>query len=149
MTQDKEQTSMKAPPQTRVIYELGKKFTRQFDTTSEMLADRRAKFTITMNTPDRESDLIETTGIDTTNFEKNAIVQWAHDYRALPVGKCIALDRHPDRIIATVEFATADLNPFAEQVYKMVKAGFLNACSIGFRPLEWSYDDVRGGVNFI
>jgi hypothetical protein len=65
-----------------------------------------------------------------------------------PVARCVRLDRFPDRLIALAEFATEDLNPMAEQVFRMIKAGFLQACSIGFRPLRWSYNEARGGLDF-
>jgi HK97 family phage prohead protease len=78
----------------------------------------------------------------------NPTVPWAHDYRSLPVAKCISIDRYPDKLVAVCQFATADMNPMAEQVYRMVKAGFLNACSIGFRPIRWSYNEARGGIDF-
>lgn len=121
---------------------------KQFDVEVESLADRRVRFVVTTSTPDREKDVVVTTGIDTSAYEKNGVVMWAHDYRQLPVGRCVAIERGPDKMICTVEFATADMNPLAEQVYRMIKAGFLKACSIGFRPLTWDYDDERGGVDF-
>jgi len=34
-----------------------------------------------------------------------------------------------------VTFATAEQNPFAESVFRLVDGGFLNACSVGFKPL--------------
>lgn len=109
---------------------------------------RLAKFIITTQSPDREADVVITAGIDTSNFEKNGVVPFAHDYKSLPVAKCVSIERHETKLIAVCEFATADMNPVAEQVYRMVKAGFLSAASIGFRPLEWVYNEVRGGVDF-
>lgn len=122
---------------------------KQFDVVAEPIDDRRIRFTVTTNTPDREGDILETGGIDTAAYEHNSIVMYAHDYKQLPIGRAVAIERFPNRLVATVEFAPADMNPFAEQVYRLVKAGFLKACSIGFRPVEWEYDEVRGGVNFL
>lgn len=122
---------------------------KQFTTEVEALADRRVKFTVTTSTPDRERDVLETVGIDTASYERNPVVQWAHDYKSLPIGRCVAIERSATRLVATVEFASAELNPMADQIFRMVKAGFINACSIGFRPLEWTYDEDRGGVNFL
>ncbi len=109
---------------------------------------RRVKFVITTSAPDRENDVVETPGIETSNFEKNPVVMWAHDYRQLPIGRCVAIERYPTKMIATVEFAPAEMNPLAEQVFRMIKGGFLKACSIGFRPLGWDYNEERGGVDF-
>lgn len=121
---------------------------KQFNVDVQTLAERRVKFTITTSAPDRERDVVSANGVDTTNFEKNPVVLFAHDYRSLPVGRCIQLQREGEKIVAVTEFATEDLNPQAERVFRMVKAGFLKAASIGFRPLEWVYDEERRGVNF-
>jgi len=132
---------------------------KQFEAGVEVVTDeasadggagnRTVRFTVTTNSVDRERDVIETVGIDTSAYERNPVVQFAHDYRSLPVGRTTKFERSETSLIATVEFASADLNPFADQVFKMIKAGFLSACSIGFRPLEWVYDETRGGVNFL
>lgn len=106
-------------------------------------------FTITTQAPDRERDVVHSDGVVLDNYLKNPVVLFAHDYRSLPVARCISLERSEGKISATAEFATADLNPMAEQVFRMIKGGFLNACSIGFKPMEWNYDDERRGVNFL
>lgn len=121
---------------------------KQFATEVEALEERRAKFTITTSNPDRERDIVDAAGIETDAYMRNPVIQFAHDYKSLPIGRTVKLERHKDRIVATAEFATADLNPMAEQVFRMVKAGFVKGASIGFRPLEWNYDEMRRGVNF-
>lgn len=121
---------------------------KQFDTDIEPLADRLVKFTITTSAPDRERDVVDAHGLDITNYLKNPVVLFGHSYRDLPVGRAVHLERKADRIIATTEFATADLNPMAEQVFRMVKGGFLKAASIGFRPTKWVYNESRRGVDF-
>ena len=114
----------------------------------EVQADRRVRFTITTADPDRERDIVSAEGVDTTAYERNGVVLFGHDYKSLPIGRCVGIERLPNKIIATAEFATADLNPLADQVYRMVKAGFLNATSIGFRPVEWNFNEERRGVDF-
>lgn len=121
---------------------------KQFDAVAEPMEDRRIRFTITTADPDRERDIVDASGVDMDAFMRNPVVLFAHDYKSLPVARAIQLERQADRIVATTEFATADLNPIAEQVYRMVKGGFLRGASIGFRPLEWNYDEERRGVNF-
>ena len=52
----------------------------------------------------------------------------------------------------TVEYADADLNPFGDMIYRMVKKGFINATSISWLPLEWKFSTDRtrqGGIDFI
>ncbi|WP_188263273.1 HK97 family phage prohead protease, partial [Azospirillum tabaci] len=45
---------------------------------------------------------------------------------------------------STCQFATKDENPFADMVYRLVIGGYLNATSVGFRPLKWSWNEERG-----
>lgn len=121
---------------------------KQFVVDVEAMAERRARFTITTDDPDRERDVVDTTGVETASFERNPVVLFAHSYRDLPIGRCVGLERSANKIVATVEFASEDMCPMAEHVYRMVKAGYLRAASIGFRPLEWTYNEERGGVDF-
>ena len=122
---------------------------KQYQMKIEPLKDRLVRFIITTSAPDRERDVVDVNGIDTTAYEANPVVLFGHDYRSLPIGRCVKLQRQAKQILATTEFATADLNPMAEQVYRMVKAGFLKAASIGFRPLESRYNEVRRGTDFL
>src|SRR5437016_136887 len=127
----------------------GRTVYKQYEAKAESAGNRRIRFTVTTATPDRENDVVQTAGIDTSAYERNPVVLFAHDHRSLPIARCVGIDRTSDKLVATAEFATeADGNPFAEQVYRMVKSGFLNACSIGFRPLQWAYNEERGGVDF-
>ena len=40
------------------------------------------------------------------------------------------------------------MNPFAEQVLRMIDGGFLRATSVGFRPIKYSVNATRGGLDF-
>lgn len=121
---------------------------KQFEVDPQVLEGRRVRFTITTADVDRDRDVVNAEGVEVEAFLRNPVVLFAHDYHALPIARAVQIERQPGKLIAETEFATAELNPMAEQVYRMVKAGFLRAASIGFRPLEWSYDEERKGVNF-
>ncbi|HEX7123609.1 MAG TPA: HK97 family phage prohead protease [Gemmatimonadaceae bacterium] len=106
-------------------------------------------FVISTAAVDRDRDVIAVDGWDLAAYRRNPVVLWAHSRRDLPIGR--ALDVHIDgsSLVSRAEFASADLNPFAGQVYRMLRAGFLNAVSVGFVPQEWTWDEQRGGVNFL
>jgi hypothetical protein len=55
-----------------------------------------------------------------------------------------------DRLMGDIEFASAELYPFADQIYRLVRSRFLNAGSVGFQPVEWSFssDKNRLGIDF-
>ena len=110
--------------------------------------DRTIKFIISTGSADREKDIISPTGWDTTNYLKNPVVLFAHDYNSLPVARTTSLKQEGDTLIAEAEFADEALNPAAEQVYQMLRQGYLRGASVGFRPLAFQYNEERGGVDF-
>lgn len=94
---------------------------------------------------DRDREAILPSAWDNTieAFRKNAVLLWAHDYRIPPVGKVsdLQVDEHGLRF--TAQFATTD---FAGEVWELYREGFLNAFSVGFRPLKYeSVDDDGDG----
>lgn len=109
---------------------------------------RILRFTISTEGIDRDNDIISATGWDTKNYEKNPVVLWAHQYDQLPVGKAKGLKFQGGKIVADVEFVPAEVYPFAETVYRMVKAGFLSGTSVGFRPVQSSFNEKRQGYDF-
>jgi len=85
---------------------------------------------------DRDQDRIDPQGWDTTEYQKNPCVMFGHDYRSLPVAKCIELKTTRRGLEALIEFPERGVHPFADTVHDMMRSGFLSAVSVGFRPLE-------------
>jgi len=110
--------------------------------------DRTIKFVISTGDPDREKDIISPDGWNTSNYLKNPVVLFAHDYGSLPVARATNVKLENGNLVAEAEFADAALNPMAEQVYQMLREGFLRGASVGFRPLDFTYNEQRGGVDF-
>lgn len=100
------------------------------------LENRTATFIITTGTPDTSDDVVVPEGVDFRFFDKNPVVLWQHNRDELPVGKCISHKQINNGHIATVQFATEDMNPKAEQVFRLIKEGFLSAVSVGFIPTD-------------
>jgi len=109
---------------------------------------RTIRFRISTGAVDRERDVIKPTGWKLDEYKRNPTVLFAHDYTSLPIAKAIELSQDQQGLSAVAEFASIDLYPFADTVYRMVRAGFLNATSVGFKPIEWSYNEDRRGVDF-
>ena len=110
---------------------------------------RLARFRITTGDVDRERDIIDPAGWDTADFLRGGgPILWAHDYTMPPIGRSVTLDRDETGMSATVDFAAPDVYAFADTIYRLVKGGYINATSVGFQPLEWTYDEERRGVNF-
>jgi len=85
---------------------------------------------------DRDGEILSPDGWELDNFRKAPRLLWAHEAHQLPIGK--VLEIHVDkkgRLIFDAEFAEKE-NDFAAKVAKLVRGGFLNTFSVGFRPLE-------------
>lgn len=83
---------------------------------------------------DRQGDSIDQTGWDLSNFKKNPVMPWAHDYSALPVAKATSVEVTKAGLECEFEFAPAEGNPMAQQVKVLYDNGYLNAVSVGFIP---------------
>jgi HK97 family phage prohead protease len=110
---------------------------KTFDADVREVGARALQFVISTRGPDRDGDNINQRGWLLDNFKANPVVLWAHDYKALPVGKATEIGVRGDQLMATVQFVPAEIYPLAETVFQMLKAGFLRATSVGFRPLKW------------
>ncbi len=126
----------------------GSRLYKQFTAETAPAGGRRVRFTVTTSTPDRERDIVYAGGIEVANYLANPVVLWSHDHRTPAIGRTVRLDRAGTGFVAECEFAPAADHPLAEQIFKLVTGGFIRGASIGFRPLEWSYDNERDGVNF-
>jgi len=90
-------------------------------------------FKISTNVPDRDSDILEPSGVKLENYRNNPVVLFAHDYSSLPVGKSLWEKVYPDYIESEVEFAPT---AFAQDCKKLCEGNFLNAASVGFIGIE-------------
>ena len=110
---------------------------------------RTLDFTISNDTVDSYRDVINADGWVLDRYLKNPVVLWAHSHWTPPVARATNVRVEGKSLKASAEFASRDISTFADDVFKMLKAGFLKATSVGFIPLEWTWDDERGGFNFL
>jgi HK97 family phage prohead protease len=92
-----------------------------------------------INTEEIASDghILLSSGIDYQNYIKdNPFVPYSHNLDQLPVAKTIDIRQIGSELYGTIQFPPEGANPFADQVYAMVKFGALNATSLGFRILQ-------------
>ena len=90
---------------------------------------------------DRDGDVIPVDGWDTDNYLKNPVVLFGHDYHMLPVGRALSVTISEDGLDFDLEFPSSEEEAgehfkFADSVYRLAANRFLNAASVGFRPLE-------------
>jgi HK97 family phage prohead protease len=97
---------------------------------------RTYRFTISTPSVDRMGDTIAVQGWDLSDYHRNPIVLFGHNSDALPVGRATRVWTEGNRLKAEMRFAATS---FAERVRKQVESRVLNATSVGFRPLEFSF----------
>ena len=95
---------------------------------------------------DRDCDEVVPEGCDFTDYQRNPVVQFGHDYSSLPVGATTALDVVPGRGVRA-RWRWLEGDPFADRVRNAFEQGVLRAASIGFQPTA-SEPNGRGGTRF-
>jgi hypothetical protein len=108
---------------------------------------------------DRYNDLVSTGGWTWENYFLGGPgpVLWAHNSWQPPIARCPApIRRIESAIVARCIFPRPEEIGYEEgqphlarTVRLMLLNKFLKACSVGFMPLEWTWDDEEGGYNFL
>lgn len=113
-------------------------------------ASRVLRFTISTADVDRHGDTVSVAGWKLKAYRKNPVVLWAHDYFGPPIARALNVTRGDAALTSLAEFQDADLNPFADTVFRMLQGKWLRATSVGFVPLEWKWndDEDRAGFDF-
>jgi len=99
---------------------------------------RTADFVASTDAVDSWGEIVEQKWI-LDRFMQNPVILYGHASRDLPIGiatRCEVVKQADGRqaLECTVRFATAEMNPLAEQVWQMVQAKILRAVSVGFNP---------------
>jgi HK97 family phage prohead protease len=124
----------------------GAQLRKQFNTQIDKAAGNRARrFCISTGTEDRDRDVVNPSGWRLDAYRRNPTVLWAHDYSALPLAKCTDIALQGVRLLATAVFAEHEM---ANTVLQLIDGGFLNATSVGFRPIKYNFNASRNGVDF-
>jgi len=76
------------------------------------------------------------------NYLKNPVILFAHDYTQAPIAKTIAHEFDEKGLILTMQFAETEK---AKEVFALYEGGFMNAFSVGFRPLEVAFEERTPG----
>lgn len=108
---------------------------------------RRCMFKISSGAVDRDRDVINQAGWRLDNYLKNPVVLWGHQYGMPPIATCKSLGLQGGDLMADADFFDEKTYPFADTIYRIVKAGGLRASSVGFKPLKYNYNAERGGVD--
>jgi HK97 family phage prohead protease len=97
------------------------------DTVSWVMSD----FTL-----DRDKERIDPSGWDLKQYKKNPVVLWSHDVMRPAIGRVVSPRVSNGALRGKVQFVPKEIDEFGWQIGQKVKAGFLSAGSVGFRPIK-------------
>lgn len=109
---------------------------------------RRLRFVISSEAVDRAGDVIKVDGWRVDRYLRNPVVLWAHQYSMPPIAVATRVWREGGELLSEADFIPGEVYPFAGSIYELYRRGFLRAVSVGFRPIEWRYNEERRGVDF-
>ncbi len=123
-----------------------------FTAAAKETGDRTIEFIVSTGAIDRHGTTINPQGWRLDHYRANPVVTWMHRADLLPVGRARDISVNGDQVRAVLEFIPSELSAFADQVYRLVRGGWLKAASVGFRPIKWKFSDDpqrRGEVDFL
>ncbi len=94
---------------------------------------------------DRHGDIVRQDGWDLTNFRKNPIILFSHQYDQPSIGRAVSLDMNSRGLTVEIEFAPTE---FAQSIYQLCAGGFLRAVSVGFQVLSYE-PNKDGGLTYL
>lgn len=116
-------------------------------------SDRVFRFVFSDDSVDRYGNTVNQSGWVLDNFKNGGgPLLWAHQYDHPPVGKVKTLGVNSVEKRTTlggdVEFTPKGMSDFNDMIHDMVAAGFLNATSVGFTPIEYEFNEQRNAFDF-
>ena len=107
--------------------------------------ERTRSYVFSDESVDRMGDVILQSGWDLSNYKENPVILWGHNSYAPPIGTAskvrTARVDGKKALVGNITFATEDVNPEADLIYRMVEAGIVKTGSVGFRPQELRYGE--------
>jgi hypothetical protein len=117
---------------------------------------------ITSDSVDRDGEVVLPSGLDFSQFQRNPVVTLCHDYKSLPIGKCLWVKKANmpaggDCWKAKTQYmARPSDHPEGDEwvpdtVWAYVRDGYMPGKSIGFIPLSYrdiTPDDVRANPDY-
>ncbi len=117
---------------------------KYLSTTTSMtnLGERQVRVVASTPTVDRAGDIVVAEGIDLAAYKGNPVILWNHDPSS-PIARCIEIGVKDGQLEAVAQFPPEGTDALADRLYGLIKAGVINATSIGFNPVKET--PIKGG----
>ena len=98
--------------------------------------DRVLRFIGSDSKTDRDGDQVKSDGWKLTEYRKNPVVLLGHNYGDVPVAKTkkVWVDSDKNQLMFDIEFPEPEVSSIGDSLYKLYKAGYMKATSVGFMP---------------
>jgi HK97 family phage prohead protease len=128
-------------------------FTRGLELRSIEKSKRTVDFIASTDTIDSYDDVVEQDWV-LDRYKANPIVLYGHNSRdILPIGKATRVEvvesNGRKQLECTIQIASKEANPIAEQVWNSLNEGTLRAVSVGFAPGDYRFEKRDGREVFV
>jgi HK97 family phage prohead protease len=103
---------------------------------------REVDFVASTDTIDSHYEIIDQSTWNLSHYQGNPVVLYGHQAYDLPIGQCTFVAVQAGQLVCTVKFS--DKTQRAREVFDLVAEKTLRAVSVGFRPVDGSYE-MRNG----
>lgn len=114
----------------------GESVRKDYAVVVKAVGDRQVRVIASTATVDRSGDIVVAEGIKLDRFKQNPVVLWMHNHEK-PIARAVEIGVKGGKLEAVVQFPPEGTSEKADEVYGLIKAGVVNATSIGFLPDEW------------
>jgi len=112
-----------------------------FHLTEKSETEKSFAWTLSTFDLDRYGERIDPMGWDFSQYAKNPVVEWSHNYLIPAIGKIEGLAFDDKGLHGLVVFNDKSFDPFAWGIEQRVRAGVIRAGSVGFRVIEIEIPD--------
>jgi len=105
--------------------------------------DGSIEFVMSDESRDASGDVIAIDGWNLDRFKTNPVALYGHSSSALPIGKWENVRIVGKQLHGRLRLAEEGTTPTVDGVRRLFRQGMLNACSVGFIPIDYEWMDAK------
>lgn len=115
------------------------------NTYATVMTDDMLQYVMSDGTKDRYGDIVEASGWDLEEFKQNPVALANHD-PSFVVGQWVDVHVAGSKLLGRLKMAALGTSARIDELRRLVLAGILKACSVGFLPIEAT--PIPGGMRY-